>query len=168
MSQDTNPYLKLELKHFLHTFKRQPLWLVKARDSYVWDKNGRKYLDFFSGLAVCGVGHNNQKVVRAIQKQAAALLHSSNFFYTTPQINLAKAITARFKDSRVFFSNSGAEANELAIKLARLWAAKNNKPGREILTFHNAFHGRTLATMAASQGKNRSTDFFEPLPAGFR
>ncbi len=162
-----NPFLKTELKHFLHTFKRQPLWLVKAKGSYVWDKNGRKYLDFFSGLAVCGVGHNNSKVVKAVQKQAANLIHSSNFFYTTPQMELAEALTARYAGSKVFFSNSGAEANELAIKLARLWATRNNKAGREIITFENAFHGRTLATTTASWGRSRSNDVFEPLPEGF-
>ncbi len=162
-----NPYLDKELKHFLYTFKRQPLLIAKAKDSYVWDSKGKKYLDFYSGLAVCGVGHNNPNVVRAVQKQAAKLLHSSNYFYTEPQSNLARELTARYKGSRVFFSNSGAEANELAIKLARLWATKNNKPGRDIITFENAFHGRTLATTTASWGRTRSNDVFEPLPAGF-
>jgi acetylornithine/succinyldiaminopimelate/putrescine aminotransferase len=167
MSQTNNPYLKTELAHFMHTFKRQPLMLVKAKDSHVWDAKGRKYLDFYSGLAVCGVGHNNASVVRAIKRQADKLLHSSNFFYTEPQSNVAKALTARYKGSRVFLSNSGAEANELAIKLARLWATRNNKTGREIITFENAFHGRTLATTTASWGRSRSNDVFEPLPTGF-
>src|SRR4051812_26941157 len=92
-----NPYLKAELKHFIHTFKRQPLRLVKARDSRVWDERGRAYYDFFSGIAVCSVGHNNVRVVRAIRKQAGALIHSSNYFYTPPQNELAKALTARYK-----------------------------------------------------------------------
>jgi predicted acetylornithine/succinylornithine family transaminase len=168
MKTQTNPFLKTELKHFLHTFKRQPLLLTKAKGSNVWDSRGRKYLDFFSGLAVCGVGHNNSNVIKAVRAQAGKLIHSSNYFYTEPQSALAKALTAKYKGSRVFFANSGAESNELAIKLARLWAAKNKKPGRDIITFQNAFHGRTLATAAASRGKNRSHDVFEPLPKGFK
>ena len=163
-----NPYLADELKFFLHTFKRQPLMLVRAKGSRVWDDKGRPYFDFFSGIAVCSVGHNNPGVVSAIHKQADALLHSSNYFYTPPQTKLAKALTARYRGSRVFFANSGAEANELAIKLARLWATKAGKPGREIVTFLNAFHGRTLATAAASQGMNRTHHLFEPMPAGFK
>ncbi len=163
-----NPYYKDEQKYFLNTFKRQPLLLVKAKDSTVWDKNGKRYLDFYSGLAVCGVGHNNPAVVGAIKKQADKLLHSSNFFYTQPQMDLAKAITARYKGSKVFLSNSGAEANEMAIKLARLWAAKNGKPGRDIIAFANAFHGRTLATATASWGRTRNNYLFAPLPKGFR
>ena len=80
-----NPYLKTELQHFIHTFKRQPLVIVKAKDSKVWDAKGRAYYDFFSGIAVCGIGHNNARVVAAIRRQAGALLHSSNYFYTPPQ-----------------------------------------------------------------------------------
>lgn len=163
-----NPYLKHELKYFLHTFKRQPLLFERASGIYVWDEAGRKYIDFFSGLAVCGVGHNNQNVVRAIRNQAGALIHSSNYFYTRPQMELARALTSRWSGSRVFFANSGAEANELAIKLARLWAARTGKPGREIITYHNAFHGRTLGTIAASRGPKRTVDVFQPLPKGFR
>jgi acetylornithine/succinyldiaminopimelate/putrescine aminotransferase len=114
------------------------------------------------------VGHANKKVVRAIQKQCAQLIHSSNFFYTHPQTDLAQALTAKWSGSKVFFTNSGAEANELAIKLARLWATKKNKPGRDIISFHNSFHGRTLATAAASGGLSRGTNAaFKPLPAGF-
>lgn len=167
MSTDKNPFVETELKYFLHTFKRQPLLIKKASGTYVWDSTGKKYLDFFSGLAVCGVGHNNKNVVKAVQKQAALLLHSSNFFYTDPQMAMAKAITARYKNSKVFLCNSGAEANELAIKLSRLWAGKNNKPGRDIVVFENAFHGRTLYTAAASQGKNRTNAAYEPLPKEF-
>jgi predicted acetylornithine/succinylornithine family transaminase len=163
-----NPYFKDEQKYFLNTFKRQPLLLVKAKDSTVWDAKGKSYLDFYSGIAVCGVGHNHPAIVKAIKKQADKLLHSSNYFYTEPQMKLAKAITAKYNGSKVFFSNSGAEANEAAIKLARLWATQHNKPGRDILTFENAFHGRTLATSTASWGNSRNNHFFEPLPKGFR
>jgi acetylornithine/N-succinyldiaminopimelate aminotransferase len=165
---DKNPYLKTELKYFLHTFKRQPLLIARGKGPYVWDEKGRKYFDFYSGLAVCGVGHTNVNVVTAIERQSRLLLHSSNFFYTKPQIEMAKALTSRWNGSRVFFSNSGAEANELAIKLARLWATRHNKPGRDIISFHNSFHGRTLATTTASGGLSRATNsVFRPLPAGF-
>src|SRR5258708_3679445 len=117
MKPEANPYLSFEKKYFLHTFRRQPLLLTKARDSYVWDSKGKRYFDFFSGLAVCGVGHNHRRVVKAIYNQTSKLIHSSNYFYTEPQLKLAQALTSRFNSSRVFFSNSGAEANELAIKL---------------------------------------------------
>ncbi len=165
---EKNKYKSFELKHFLYTFKRYPILITKAKGSVVWDDQGKRYLDLFSGLAVCGVGHTHDRVVRAIQKQASKYLHVSNYYYTAPQMDLAKALTGRYMGSRVFFSNSGAEANELAIKLARLWATKNGKRGRDILTFHNAFHGRTLATAAASDGKNRNNSIYEPLPKGFK
>ncbi len=162
-----NPYEKEELASFLHTFKRQPVLLTKASGPYVWDKNGKKYLDFFSGLAVCGVGHNHPNIKAAIHKQTEKLLHVSNHFYTEPQSQLAKMLTAKYKGSKVFFSNSGAEANEMAIKLARLWASHNKKKGRTIITFSNAFHGRTLATVTASGKTGGTNTVFAPFPSGF-
>ena len=140
MKNDNNPYLALEKKYFLHTFKRQPLLIQKAHGSYVWDEKGKRYFDFFSGLAVCGVGHTQENVVKAIKRQAAQLIHCSNYFYTQPQMDLAKALTAKWTNSRVFFANSGAEANELAVKLARLWGHHHKKTGREVISFENAFH----------------------------
>lgn len=163
-----NPYVKTELKYFLHTFKRWPLFITKAKGIYVWDKTGKKYIDFFSGLAVCGVGHVHPRVKAAIQKQADRLLHVSNYFYTQPLMDAAKELTGRYQGTKVFFSNSGAEANEAAVKFARLWAAKTNKKGREIITFSGSFHGRTLAMVAASDPKNRSNGVFAPYPTGFR
>ena len=168
MTKNNNPFLAEELKSFLHTFKRQPLLIKKASGSWVWDSQGKKYLDFFSGLAVCGVGHNNQRVVKAVRTQADRLLHSSNFFYTDPQSSLAKELTMRWPGSKVFFANSGAEANELAVKLARLWATFIKKPGREIIVFSNSFHGRTLAMTAASGGWAKKNPMFAPFPAGFK
>lgn len=164
----SNPFLKTELRYFLHTFKRQPLLLTKARGTYVWDHRGRRYLDFFSGISVCSVGHAHPNVVAAIQRQSNALLHVSNYFYTQPQMELAAALTKRIPGSRVFLSNSGAEANEMAIKLARLWASKNKKAGREIVVFSNAFHGRTIATLTATDGSTAMKKIFGPLPSGFR
>ncbi|MFN0118252.1 MAG: aspartate aminotransferase family protein [Elusimicrobiota bacterium] len=163
-----NPYLEKELEVFMHTFKRQPLLIKKAKGSWVWDESGKKYLDFYSGIAVCGVGHSNKNIVNAIKKQAELLIHSSNFFYTQPQFKYAQELTRKWKNSKVFFSNTGAEANELCIKLARLWATKENKKGREIITFQNAFHGRTIATSTASWGKTRSNSVYEPLLEGFK
>ncbi len=168
MTMNTNPYLEKELRHFFYTFKRQPLLLEKAKGSFVWDEKGKKYLDFYSGIAVCGVGHNHPNIVQAIKKQAGRLLHVSNYFYTKPQMALAKALTEKMPNSRVFFSNSGAEANEFAIKLARLWAHQHKRLGREIITFEDSFHGRTLATGAASGSKGKSKEMFSPLPAGFK
>jgi predicted acetylornithine/succinylornithine family transaminase len=163
-----NPYLKNELKYFLHTFKRQPLLITKAAGPYIWDKNGRKYFDFFSGLAVCGVGHNHPRVKAAVHKQTERLLHVSNHFYTEPQMKVAQMLTGFYPGSRVFLANSGAEANELAIKLARLWATRNKKKGRSIITFKGAFHGRTLATVAASGKMWGDNIVFAPYPAGFK
>lgn len=163
-----NPYLAKELKYFLHTFKRQPLFLTKASGPYVWDNHGKKYFDFFSGLAVCGVGHNHPRVKAAVHQQAERLLHVSNHFYTEPQMKIAQMLTDRYKGSKVFLSNSGAEANELAIKLARLWASRHKKKGRTIITFKNAFHGRTLATVAASGKAWGENEVFAPYPGGFK
>src|SRR5258706_11809133 len=105
--KDANPYLSSEKKYFIYTFKRQPLLIKKGRDSFVWDEKGKRYFDFYSGLAVCGVGHNHRNVVKAIRKQSEQLLHSSNYFYTRPQMELAKSLTKKLAGSRVFFSNSG-------------------------------------------------------------
>jgi len=165
---EKNPYLREELKYFLHAYHRQPLVITKTKGPYVWDEKGRRYIDFTSGLAVCGIGHNHPNVIKAIQKQSRAALHTSNFFYTKPQMQLAKLLTSKQKGSRVFFSNSGAEANECAIKLARLWAGKMDKKGRDIIGFHNSFHGRTLATTAASSWEKATKKYFEPLPKGFK
>jgi len=163
-----NPYLTKEKKYFLHTFNRQPLLIKRAKNSRVWDERGKSYLDFYSGLAVCSVGHNQNQVVKSIHTQSSQLIHSSNFFYTKPQFLLAQALTSKIKNTRVFFSNSGAEANELAFKLARLWAFKNKKSGRDIISFKGGFHGRTLATTAASHWHAKSNSYFDPLPTGFR
>lgn len=163
-----NPYLKQEKKTFIHTFNRHPILFKKARGHWLWDEKGKKYLDFFSGLAVCGVGHSHAKVLSAIKTQSQKIIHASNLFYTDPQIKLSHALTKRWPGSKVFFSNSGAEANEMAIKLARLWGTRHKKAGREIISFNQSFHGRTLATLAATGGKKSSKDPFAPYPAGFK
>jgi acetylornithine/N-succinyldiaminopimelate aminotransferase len=138
--------------------------LVRGRGTKVWDADGRAYLDFLSGIAVTNVGHCHPRLARAIRRQAGRLMHVSNLFYNEWQPRLARALSDRSLGGKCFFCNSGAEANEGLIKLARLWG---HEQGRyEIITLRNAFHGRTLATLTAT-GQARITAGFEPLPEGF-
>jgi len=140
------------------------LALVRGKGSYVWDSEGRKYLDFLSGIAVTNIGHCHPRLVRAIRLQAARLMHVSNLFYNEKQPQLACALSERSLGGKVFLCNSGAEANEGLIKLARLWG---HDEGRyEIITMRNSFHGRTLATLTAT-GQDKVKKGFDPLPAGF-
>ena len=157
IEKKTNAYI-------FNTYKRNPLVLTRAKGSWVWDEKGKKYLDFFSGLAVSGIGHNMPAVVRAVQKQAKTLMHTSNLYYTAPAADLAETLCKRSFAKKVFFCNSGAEANEAAIKLMR----KNGYPqGRyEIIVFENSFHGRTLGALAAT-AQPKFHEGFGPLPAGF-
>jgi len=144
-------------------YARFPLVVTKGRDCRLFDPSGRSYLDFTAGVAVTSLGHCHPKVTLAIQKQAQRLVHSSNLFFTEPQIELAEALTAASFTGRVFFCNSGAEANEAAIKLVR----KSMGPNRyEIITATQSFHGRTLTTMAAT-GQDKVKEGFNPLPPGF-
>lgn len=156
---------KLTDQYILNTYKRYPLVIKKAKGSWVWDDKGKKYLDFFSGLAVSGIGHNMPAVVKAIQSQAAKLLHTSNLYYTEPAAKLAEALIKRSFPGRIFFSNSGSESNECAIKLARRHGWRNG--GRhEIIVFENSFHGRTLGSLAAT-AQPKFHEGFGPLPQGF-
>src|SRR5690606_12675237 len=135
-----------------------------------WDNDGRDYVDFAAGIAVCSLGHANPELIAALTEQAGRLWHSSNVFYTEPPLRLAEELVAasRFAE-RVFLCNSGAEANEAAIKLVRRWATQQGRPPerRVILTFRGSFHGRTLATVTAT-AQPKYQEGFEPLPAGFR
>ena len=141
------------------------LELVRGRGAYVWDADGRKYLDFLSGIAVTNLGHAHPRLVRAIRQQAGRLMHVSNLFYNEWQPRLAEALVQRsLAGGKCFFCNSGAEANEALIKLARLWGAKQGR--HEVITFHQSFHGRTLATLTAT-GQDKVKQGFAPLPAGF-
>ena len=156
---------KLTDQYILHTYKRYPLVITRAKGSWAWDDRGKKYLDFFSGLAVSGVGHAMPTVVAAIKTQAGKLLHTSNLYYTEPAALLAEQLCKRSFADKVFFSNSGSEANECAIKLARRHGWKNG--GRhEIIVFENSFHGRTLGALAAT-AQPKFHEGFGPLPAGF-
>ncbi len=147
-----------------NTYKRNPLVIKKAQGSWVWDDKGKRYLDFFSGLAVSGIGHTLPPVVAAIQSQSKKLLHASNLFYTEPAALLAKELCQRSFAKKVFLCNSGAEANEAAIKLARKYGSRNGR--HEIIVFENSFHGRTLGALAAT-AQPKFHEGFGPLPPGF-
>lgn len=140
------------------------LALVRGRGCRVWDADGREYLDFLAGIAVCGLGHCHPAVVRAIRRQAARLIHVSNLYYNENQPRLAEALAERSLKGKCFFCNSGAEANEAMFKLARLWGHASGR--YEIISMRNSFHGRTLAALAAT-GQTKYQTGFEPLPPGF-
>ena len=151
-------------KYIMDTYKRVPLCIEKAKGAKVWDIDGKCYLDFFPGWAVSGIGHCHPKVVAAITKQAKRLLHVSNNYYSALQAKLAEEIIKNSFPGKVFFANSGAEANETAVKLARKYG--HDKGKFEVITFLKSFHGRTLAMITAT-GQDKVKKGFEPLPAGF-
>jgi acetylornithine aminotransferase len=154
-------------KYLMQTYTRQPISIVRGRGSKVYDLEGREYLDFVGGIAVNVLGHGHPDLVQAIQRQAAQLIHTSNLYYTEPQVQLAKILVEHSFADRVFFCNSGAEANEAAIKLARRYAhGKYGADRFEIITMKNSFHGRTLATITAT-GQDKVQKGFEPLMPGF-
>ena len=161
---NTKDVMKLYDECVMQTYTRIPFVIARAKGSIVEDANGKKYLDFFPGWAVSGVGHCNGRVVKAICKQAQDLIHVSNNYYSEPQGRLAKKIIEHSFPGKVFFANSGAEANEGACKLARKYG--NEKDRFEIITMHNSFHGRTLAMIAAT-GQDKVKTGFQPLPRGF-
>jgi acetylornithine/N-succinyldiaminopimelate aminotransferase len=145
---------------------RPPLVFVRGEGSWIWDHAGRRYLDFVQGWAVNALGHSPRAIADALARQAATLVNPSPAFWNEPSARLARELVDRSCFDRVFFANSGAEANEGAIKLARKWGAKHRGGAYEIVTFDHAFHGRTLATMSAS-GKPGWDTLFEPKVPGF-
>ena len=146
--------------------QRPEVLFSEGRGSYLWDETGRRWLDFVQGWAVNTLGHGHPALVAAIQHQAATLINPSPAFHNGPMVRLATLLTGQCALDRVFFANSGAEANEGAIKLARKWGELHKGGAHEIITFHNGFHGRTLATMSAS-GKAGWDRLFEPKVPGF-
>jgi len=164
---DSRQILKLTDKYVATTYARFPVALVRGKGARVWDADGKEYLDFVGGIAVMSLGHSHPAVVRAIQQQAKRLLHVSNLYYTAPQSELARELCRHSFADRVFFCNSGAEANEAAIKLARRHGAAWLGGRYEILSTHNSFHGRTLATLTAT-GQEKVRAGYDPLPQGFR
>jgi predicted acetylornithine/succinylornithine family transaminase len=164
----TNDILSASQKYIMNTYGRQPLVLVKGRGMKVYDSDGREYLDFVSGVAVNNLGHCHPRVVVALQKQAQRLMHVSNHFHNEPQINLAKALVENSFADKVFFCNSGTEAVEAAIKLARRYAREVLKQDRyEIITMRGSFHGRTMGALAAT-AQEKFHKSFEPMIDGFR
>ena len=155
-------------QYLMDTYARYPMALSRGQGMRVWDAEGREYLDFLAGIAVNVHGHCHPKVTSALEHQARHLVHTSNLFYTEPQVRLAQVLIDHCFADKVFFCNSGAEANEAAIKLARRWAHDRDGQGRfEIVSMLNSFHGRTLATLTAT-GQEKVQKGFEPLPEGFR
>ncbi|SHM70230.1 acetylornithine transaminase [Gracilibacillus kekensis] len=151
----------------MHTYGRFPITLVEGKGSYVWDDEGEKYLDYSSGIATCNLGHVPEVVEKAVQEQLSKLWHCSNLYHIPTQERLAEALTKNSCGDQVFFCNSGAEANEAAIKIAKKYG--HDVLGQEaptIITFNNSFHGRTMATLSAT-GQKKIQDGFAPLTPGF-
>ncbi|MBI4200539.1 MAG: aspartate aminotransferase family protein [Chloroflexi bacterium] len=155
-----------EQKYYMRVTRRQPVAIVRGRGTRVWDDAGKEYLDFTAGWAVNNLGHCHPVVVKAVQKQAAVLMQTSNQFYSRPQLELAQLLVEQSCMDRVFFSNSGAEANEGAVKLARRYGKLHRNGAYEVITALNSFHGRTLAMVAAT-GQPHYQEPFQPLPPGF-
>ena len=154
--------------NIMNTYRRTPIALVKGEGARVWDAEGRQYLDFIAGIAVCNLGHAHPAVVEAIRRQALDLMHVSNLYYTRPQAEVARILVEHSFADKAFFCNSGAEANEAAIKLARKYAHENLGPDKcELLTMKDSFHGRTMATITAT-GQEKFQFGFTPLLDGFR
>ncbi|MDZ7697102.1 MAG: acetylornithine transaminase [Deltaproteobacteria bacterium] len=150
------------------TYGRFPITLVKGEGCRVWDEQGKEYLDFVGGIAVCALGHASPVVTEALETQAKELVHVSNLYYTRPQTELAALLVENAFADRVFFCNSGAEANEAAIKLARRYTGEKNGPGRHtLICMENSFHGRTMATLSAT-GQRKIQAGYDPLLEGFR
>lgn len=155
-------------KYIMKTYGRYPLVPVRGEGCRLWDADGREYLDFLAGVAVNNLGHCHPKVVAALQRQAAELIHCSNYYHIPGQIELAELLCSHSFADRAFFCNSGAEANEAAIKLARKYSREKFGADRyEIVTALASFHGRTMATVSAT-GQEKVQKFFDPLLHGFR
>jgi acetylornithine/N-succinyldiaminopimelate aminotransferase len=161
-----NDWQELEKKLFLRTINRAPVTLVRGKGTRAWDDQGREYLDFTSGWATNSLGHCHPVVVKALEKQARTLIHTSSQFYTVPQLELARLLIEHSCLDRVFFCNSGAEANEGAVKLARRYGKLRLNGAYEVITTYNSFHGRTLA-MTAATGQSKFQEPYTPLPGGF-
>jgi acetylornithine/N-succinyldiaminopimelate aminotransferase len=155
-------------RYLMQTYARQPVSIVRGRGTKVYDLEGREYIDFVGGIAVNILGHGHPDLIHAIQRQTQQLIHTSNLYYTEPQVKLARVLVDHSFADKVFFCNSGAEANEAAIKLARRYSHDKYGAGRyEIITMKNSFHGRTMATLTAS-GQEKVQKGYDPLVPGFR
>ena len=165
----SEPPVFTESPYLFNTYRRQPVTFVRGKGPWLWDDKKKRYLDFFSGLAVCNFGHANRNVARAVAHQVRTLLHTSNLFSTLPQRELAKELSTRTFRGKVFFTNSGAEANEGALKLARRFGFVQpgpDGPRHEVIVFDAAFHGRTFGALSATPQK-KYQEGFGPLLPGF-
>jgi acetylornithine/N-succinyldiaminopimelate aminotransferase len=161
---ETTP--ELAERYLMQVGRRLPVTFVRGHGCLVYDESGREYLDLVAGIAVNLLGHAHPEVVAALARQGSALIHTSNLYFTEPQVELARRLVELSFPSRVFFCNSGAEANETAIKIARKWGARARDGAFEIITTTGSFHGRTLAAVTAG-GQPKYSDPFQPLPEGF-
>ena len=163
----TTDWKEVESKYYMFVVRRQPVVIVKGDGTRVWDVDGKEYLDFTSGWAVNNAGHANAAIADAISEQARTLLQTSNQFYTIPQLRLAELLVENSALDKVFFCNSGAEANEGAMKLARRYGATERGGAFEIITALDSFHGRTMANVSAT-GQPHYQELFQPIPPGFK
>ncbi len=157
----------LEKRYVMQTYSRAPVEFVRGQGTLLWDAEGREYLDFLAGISVCSVGHCHPAVVDAVREQCGRLIHVSNLFYTEPMVRLAERLSESSLGGRVFFANSGTEANECAIKLARKHARARGVTAPEVVSFESDFHGRSYGALSATPGLAGNPDFAPMLP-GFR
>lgn len=157
----------LEQRYLMRTYKRGAVDFVRGEGALLWDADGKEYLDFLTGISVCSLGHCHPAVVTAVTEQASRLMHVSNLFYTEPMARLARRLSESSLGGRVFFANSGTEANECAIKIARKHAHRRGVANPEIVSFEGEFHGRSYGALSATPGLARNEDFWPMLP-GFR
>lgn len=157
----------LEERYLMRTYRRAPVEFVRGEGARLWDSEGREYLDFLGGISVCSIGHCHPAVVEAVREQAGRLMHVSNLFYTEPMLRLAERLSRSSLGGRVFFANSGAEANECAIKVARKHAHRRGVEAPEIVSFERDFHGRTYGALAATPKLARN-EALGPMLPGFR
>src|SRR4051812_32206688 len=165
MEDRVTNWIELESQVYMQVTRRTPVVLVRGEGVRVWDEGGTQYLDMVGGWATNALGHSHPVIVEALDKQARTLIHTSNQFYTIPQLELAKFLTDHSVLDRAFFGNSGAEANEGALKLARRWGREYRDGAFGVLALDHGFHGRTLST-ATLTGKNQYKDQFAPLSPG--
>ena len=161
--------MEMDKKYYMNTFgNRTPVCFQYGKGINLWDAEGKKYYDFFAGIAVTALGHSHPNLVNAIKAQAEKLLHCSSLYYIETQTRLAKLLADNSCADRIFFANSGAEANEGAIKLAKIYFYKKGQPAKnEIITLVNSFHGRTLTTVAAT-GQEKYKKPYQPVTPGFK
>ncbi len=168
MNNHIDNTIGLANKYMFETYSRFPITIIRGEGCRLWDEEGNEYLDFVGGIAVCALGHSSPIVAQALQEQSKRLVHVSNLYYTRPQTELARLLVENSFADRVFFCNSGAEANEAAIKLARRYANEKFGPQRHVvISMENSFHGRTMATLSAT-GQKKIQVGYDPLLEGFK